>query len=142
MDDGDNRLGDLNYEVAAYASPKWRANAHLNYAQDIHNFRLVVNYISGVNDERFDRSNYVDDAAYQRAFLAYGVYSDYGIKGKDWVTTDFHYYVELPWDATFTFSIHNLTDEEPPASRQELGYDPRIGNPLMRTFEVGFQKRF
>jgi hypothetical protein len=36
----------------------------------------------------------------------------------------------------------NMFDEDPPESRQEMGYDPRIGSPLGRTFEVGLRKSF
>ena len=56
---------------------------------------------------------------------------------------DFHYTLDLVnWDATVSASIENIADEMPPASRQEMGYDPRIGNPLGRTFQVGLTKRF
>jgi outer membrane receptor protein involved in Fe transport len=65
------------------------------------------------------------------------------VYGDDWIAVDFHYTVDLVnWDATLNASIQNLTDEMPPESRQEMGYDPRIGNPLGRTFEVGLTKRF
>lgn len=39
-------------------------------------------------------------------------------------------------------SMVNFTDEDTPRSRQEIGYDPRIGNPLGRTFELGMRKTF
>lgn len=126
LDSGDDRLGDLNYETIADASSEWRSNLSANYRQDIHNFRLALNYISGVDDERYDGTGF----------------DGYGVKGEDWLVADFHYNVDLPMDATVSFSIQNLTDEDPPASRQELGYDPRVGNPLGRTFEFGIQKRF
>jgi hypothetical protein len=38
--------------------------------------------------------------------------------------------------------VNNIQDRDPPAAREELGYDPRIGNPLGRTFEVGIKKTF
>ncbi|MCW8194917.1 TonB-dependent receptor plug domain-containing protein [Proteobacteria bacterium 005FR1] len=142
LDSGDDRLGDLNYETIAFASSEWRANFSTNYSQDIHNFRLVLNYISGVDDERYDAENFASEQARTAALTAGGVYTDWGVKGDDWLVADFHYNVELPWDTTISASIQNLTDEDPPESRQELGYDPRVGNPLGRTFELGFTKRF
>jgi hypothetical protein len=44
--------------------------------------------------------------------------------------------------ATLGLSVLNVTDEDTPASRQEFGYDPRIGNPLGRQFEVTLRKEF
>ena len=43
---------------------------------------------------------------------------------------------------SLTFGVNNLFDKDPPYSRQELGYDPRQGNPLGRTFEIGVKKTF
>ncbi|MGQ9425829.1 TonB-dependent receptor domain-containing protein [Gilvimarinus sp. F26214L] len=148
LDPGEDRLGYLNFATIASSASELRTNMHVNYAQDIHNFRLGMSFISGVDDERF----YSDDGSLDLAFMTPSGYqpgtteafgpSDYGMSADDWVVWDFHYTVELPWNATLSASIENLTDEAPPESRQELGYDPRIGNPLMRSFEIGFQKRF
>ncbi|MCW8194918.1 TonB-dependent receptor plug domain-containing protein [Proteobacteria bacterium 005FR1] len=143
----DDRLGNLNFATVAFASSEWRANLRANYAQDIHNFRVMLNYISGVDDERFLLP---DGSVNTAALVPSGLQAngqpfgptDFGVRGEDWITVDLHYNVELPWDATFTASINNVADEMPPESRQELGYDPRIGNPLGRTFEIGFKKRF
>jgi hypothetical protein len=38
--------------------------------------------------------------------------------------------------------VVNITDKDPPAAREELGYDPLIGNPLGRTIEVSVKKTF
>ena len=65
-----------------------------------------------------------------------------GIDGKDWLSFDFHYVFDLTEDLRLNASVVNLTDKDPPASRQELGYDPRIGSPLGRTFEIGVKKTF
>ena len=45
-------------------------------------------------------------------------------------------------DLRLTATVQNITDEDPPESRQELGYDPRMGSPLGRTFEIGVKKTF
>ncbi|MCW8194919.1 TonB-dependent receptor plug domain-containing protein [Proteobacteria bacterium 005FR1] len=135
----DDRLGYLNYETVAFASSKWRTNLSANFSRDIHNARLVLNYISGVDDERYILPNGELDTA---ALTVGGNVTDYGVRGDDWISADFHYNVDLPYDTTFSASILNLTDQEPPESRQELGYDPRIGSVLGRMFEIGIQKRF
>lgn len=148
VDQEDDRLGYLNFETVAFASSEWRTNLRANYARDIHNFRLVMNFISGVDDERYlsadgsiNTGSLVPSGYQPGTTSAFGP-SDYGVRGDDWLTFDFHYTADLPWDSTLSASIVNLADEMPPESRQELGYDPRIGNPLGRTFEIGFQKRF
>ncbi len=144
-----DRLGFLNYETIANAISDWRGNFTTNYSQGDHNFRLSVQYVSGVKDERFynDDGSRVGDAALTPAGYQPGTTtpfgpSTYGIDGKDWIVADFHYTVDLPAETTLTASIVNIFDEMPPASRQELGYDPRIGNPLGRTFEIGLRKQF
>lgn len=135
----ENRLGKLNFATVGSAAAEWRTNFHVNYARDIHNFRLVFNYVSGVDDYRYINS---DGSLNEGLLTVDGQVSTFGVRGDHWLVADFHYNLELPGNSTLRFSINNLADEEPPASRQELGYDPRIGNPLMRTFELGFQKRF
>ncbi len=148
LDPGADRLGYLNFATIANAVSKWRGNFSTNYSQGDHNFRLVVNYIKGVKDDRYynaDGSRVGDSAltpgGRQPGTLLPFAASTYGVNVDDWITTDFHYTVDLPW-LTVTASIVNLTDEDPPESRQELGYDPRIGNPLGRTFELGLRKTF
>lgn len=147
LDPGDDRLGTLNFATIANAAPELRANVNLNYRQGDHNFRLVANHIDGVVDERFvDNDGTVNEAALVPSGRPIGGTgslppSYYGVFGDDWLSYDFHYV----WDwtfATLNFSVGNITDEEPPASRQEMGYDPRIGNPLGRTFEIGIRKTF
>jgi hypothetical protein len=68
---GDDRLGTLNFATFAQAAPKWRANLGVNYGLGRQNFRLGVNFVSAVKDERA------------------GV--QYGEDGENWVTTDFTY---------------------------------------------------
>ncbi|OGT72282.1 MAG: TonB-dependent receptor [Gammaproteobacteria bacterium RIFCSPLOWO2_02_FULL_57_10] len=146
---GEDRLGVLNFATIANAASEWRGSMTANYTQGDHNFRLVMNYVSGVNDERFfneTTGELLGAASLTPAGLQPGTTtpfgpSYFGIKGEDWVSTDFHYTVDLPW-ATLTASIVNIEDRDPPESRQEMGYDPRIGNPLGRTFELGLRKTF
>ncbi len=119
---GDDRLGTLNFATFALAAPEWRANLAGNYRLDNQNFRLSVNYVSAVRDER---------AGIQ-----------YGENGEDWITTDFTYRFEVSDDLALTATVANLFDRMPPAAQEELGYDPWMGNPLGRTFEIGVKKAF
>jgi outer membrane receptor protein involved in Fe transport len=119
---GDDRLGTLNFATFALAAPEWRANFSANYHMDRHNFRLGVNYVSAVTDERAG--------------------TQYGESGENWVTTDFTYRFQLSDDFSITATVANMFDKDPPRAQEELGYDPFMGNPLGRTFEIGAKKAF
>ncbi len=147
LDPGEDRLGKLNFAAVASAAPEMRANVNFNYRWGDQNLRLVVNYIEGVVDDRYvDDNGLVNEAALVPSGRPTGgtgslPASYYGVFAEDWYSTDLHYIWDWDW-ATLNFSIVNLMDEMPPESRQELGYDPRIGNPLGRTFEIGIRKTF
>ncbi|ADG10990.1 TonB-dependent receptor [Caulobacter segnis] len=119
---GDDRLGTLNFATFAQAAPKWRANLGVNYALGRQNFRLGVNFVSAVQDERAG--------------------AQYGENGKDWVTADFTYRLQLGDDMALTLTAANIFDKDPPPAQEEFGYDPWTGNPLGRTFEIGVKKSF
>jgi outer membrane receptor for ferrienterochelin and colicin len=119
---GDDRLGTLNFATVASAGPEWRTNFSANYNMERHNFRFGVNYVSAVTDERA------------------GV--QYGEEGEEWLTYDFTYLFDITESLRLTASVNNITDEDPPPAQEELGYDPRLGNPLGRTFELGIKKTF
>jgi len=134
----DDRLGFLNFATVGFASPELRANFSINYALDQHNFRLGAQYVSSVTDERGP----ITPGGFQRGTTTpYGV-TTYGVESGEWLAFDFTYLFRVSEDLRLTATIANLTDEDPPQSRQELGYDPRMGNPLGRTFEIGVKKTF
>lgn len=134
----DDRLGFLNYATVGFSSPETRANLSFNYALDQHNFRLGAQYTSGVTDERGPAT----PGGYLPGTLTpYGT-TRYGVESGDWVSYDFTYLFRVTEDLRLTASIQNIMDEDPPQSRQELGYDPRMGSPLGRTFEIGVKKTF
>lgn len=136
LDNGDDRLGFLNFNVVANATPEWRANAFANYNFGRHNIRLITNFISGVDDERGPVT-----PAGILGVNQFGV-TTFGVQGKDWLTFDAHYNFDLTEDLRLSASVVNILDKDPPASRQELGYDARVGNPLGRTIELGIKKTF
>ncbi|MCA6276547.1 MAG: TonB-dependent receptor [Phenylobacterium sp.] len=49
---------------------------------------------------------------------------------------------EAPWGTTLTASLQNILDSDPPYAPSQYNYDYTQGNPLGRTFEVGFTKTF
>jgi outer membrane receptor for ferrienterochelin and colicin len=118
----DNRLGTLNFATFAQSAPKWRANLNANYGLDRHNFQLRVNYVSAVKDERA------------------GV--QYGENGEKWITADFTYQFKMSDKLSFTATVANIFDRDPPPAQEEFGYDPWTANPLGRTIEVGVRKSF
>lgn len=119
---GENRLGELNFATYANAAPKLRANLAANYHLGRHNFRLGINYVSAVKDDR---------AGIQ-----------YGENGRDWITADFTYRVELAHETVLTATVNNIFDRDPPPAQEEFGYDPWTGNPLGRTIQIGVRKSF
>lgn len=149
LDAGDNKLGTLNFATIANATPKWRANANVNYKWDKMNFRFVTNFISGVRDERFDAvvATAGCPTNTQRGYTDLSTVggigcTNYGSNPKDWLTFDFFWTWDVLEDLRLGASIQNITDRDPPQAREELGYDPRMGNPLGRTFEVSLKKSF
>jgi outer membrane receptor protein involved in Fe transport len=138
LDAGSNQLGYLNFATIANASSRWRANANVNYNIDKHNFRLVANYVEGVVDQR----GCTTPAGRQPGSLTVYGPTCWGVDGTDWLSFDFHYNFDLTDTLRLSASVDNILDKDPPHAREELGYDPRIGNPLGRTFEVGIKKTF
>ncbi len=134
----DDRLGFLNYATVGFASPELRANFSVNYALDQHNFRLGAQYTSSVTDERGP----VTPGGYLPGTLTPYGQTNYGVESGEWLAFDFTYLFRVTEDLRLTASVQNITDEDPPQSRQELGYDPRMGSPLGRTFELGLKKTF
>ena len=116
ISNGDDRLGTLNFATFAQAAPEWRANFGINYQLDYQNFRLGVNYVSAVTDERPE--------------------IQYGEDGANWITVNFTYLVEVNDELSISATAANILDRDPPPAQEEFGYDPWMADPLGRTFEV------
>jgi len=50
--------------------------------------------------------------------------------------------VQLPAETGVSFSIFNLTDEEPSFARTAVSYMSGFGSPLGRSYELQLGKRF
>lgn len=137
-----DRLGYLNFgnvvSAVAVAGPEWRGNAYANLNWGQHNIRAVINYVSGVTDQRGPITLY----PYTGTSPATPVVSRYGVDGQDFRTLDIFYNFKLSDDLRFSASIVNATNEDPPDAREELGYDPLMGSPLGRTVEFSVKKTF
>lgn len=103
--------------------PKLRGSTYLDYSRGNHGLRWTSRYIDGVTDVR---SSVPDARREIGSFL----------------THDLVYRLQLPGETTFTASVINLTDRDPPLALLDLSYDPFIGNPLGRYFKVAASKRF
>lgn len=100
------------------AIPRWRHVLAINWSMGPWGATLSQNYVSGYQDDTKD-ATVVRDVGQVETYDFQGVWS--GFKGLQLV-----------------LGIRNLLDRDPPASRQgqtfQVGYDPRYGDPLGRTY--------
>lgn len=120
-------VGFLNYDRGQNSLPEVKAAAYANYAYDIHNFNLGVQYVSSYEDNRT------------------ALFTTTSPKGRTIDSTmiwDATYQLRLPSQTTVSVSVDNLFDEDPSFARTELSYDAYVGNALGRTFRLGLRKQF
>jgi len=130
------------YSAEGYANQKrfpgmlseMRAIANLNYSQGPVNARYELRYVEGVEDDRGP------GAAVDSTGTTVPV--NFGVDVDDYYVHNLYFNWDAPWDTTVSLSIVNLLDEDPPEVRHEINYDPYIGDPLGRTFELGIKKSF
>ncbi|MAT35517.1 MAG: TonB-dependent receptor [Ponticaulis sp.] len=135
----DERLGQLNFSSVGFAAPEWRVNASVNYNRGAHNARLTAFYVSEIEDERGG----VNPVGYIPGTTTPTPQFDKGNTIDSTLTFDFTYVYDFSDNLRLTGTINNITDEDPPFVRAELGYDPRMGiDALGRTFQVGFRYTF
>ncbi len=133
-------LGGVNFSSVGFASPEWRTNAFVNYNRDRHNARLTARYTSGLDDARFDDGPITPGGFQAGTALPFDSFN-YG-KVDSSLFFDATYVFDFNENFVFSGTINNLLDEDPPFVYTEFGYDPRISNPLKRTFEIGVKARF
>ncbi|MFC4310480.1 TonB-dependent receptor domain-containing protein [Steroidobacter flavus] len=105
------------------ALPDLRGSVYLDYSTGNHGVRWTTRYIEGVTDIR---SSVAATSREVGSFL----------------THDLVYRLQLPGETTFSASVINVTDRDPPLVLLDLSYDPFIGNPLGRYFKVAASKQF
>ncbi|MEM7080423.1 MAG: TonB-dependent receptor [Pseudomonadota bacterium] len=113
--DSYDAAGFLNAGRGARPIPDLKGRVHAEYNMDNHNILLYANHTSEYEDER-----------------------NAGVNVDAHTTFDFHYQLTLlNEDLRFTLSVINLTDEEAPAARVDLGYDAYTHNPFGRMIKAG-----
>jgi len=135
FDRATNRAGTAELLSGFFSYPKWRGNGHINYSNGPHNAHIMVHYYQGVEDRNRRAPFGCSPTA------AVGPCEGFAHR-QEYVTWDFTYMVELPWQTTLTATIANFTDEEPPYIRSQFNYDYMTYSPLGRTIKVGFKKLF
>jgi iron complex outermembrane receptor protein len=119
------------------------------------NVRAIVRYVDGYTDTRSlldptrniftpRAGNVLEPSPTAEGALLTGMTAANrrGLEIGSYTTVDLAYVLQLPADTTFSASMTNLTDKDPPFARLELNYDPTVVSPLGRTVEVGFRKKF
>jgi iron complex outermembrane receptor protein len=135
--------------------PELKGSLFFDWSRGNQNVRAIVRYIDSYTDTRslFDptrnifapRAGNVIETGANEGFLTNPATTQANTKGLEigsFTTIDLAYVLQLPADTTFSASVTNITDKDPPFSRLELSYDPTVVSPLGRTVEVGFRKKF
>ena len=139
-------VGLLNYQTTAYPLPQWKGSVYAEYTNGPHNLRMTVRYVDSYTDQRI--SIFCTAVVAPCTSIPYKTTTGVAVgqpNGKvidSFVTTDLTYRVFLPWDTTFTASVDNLFDKDPPFARLDLNYDPFTASGLGRTWKVSITKKF
>ena len=122
LNNGEQRLGELNVAGAARASAEWAVNGFSSYRMGPNVFRVQANWRSKVVDDRPG--------------------TQYGENGEDPVYIDLIYLLDITDNLRFTTSVVNVFDRDPAKYEIEYGYDARLGSALGRTIEFGLKATY
>lgn len=131
--DAFDAVGFLNADRAQNSLSELKANTFLNANISGLNARYVFRYASGLRDDRYDTDP------------TFGAATRFGEDIDAFTQHDLTVIYDLPFDFAeiqLQGSVENIFDEDPPAARLVLGYDPFVGNPLGRVFRVGLRAAF
>jgi iron complex outermembrane receptor protein len=139
--------GKANYFRDPGTISRIRATGYVNYNVSGVNMRYGVRYIGGVTDNRC--FNATTGAAITPCFVTNfagaGNGTNFGAKVKSFTQHDINLSYDLPFEnvkAQLQFAVENFTNQAPSAARLEVGFDPFIGNPFLRTFRFGVKANF
>lgn len=138
-------VGFSNFDRTPGTISEWKGNAFLNLNAGNLNARYVFRYASGVTDDRCPDNAPCFVSTYGTAPGDRTTETDFGREIPDSTQHDFTVLYDLPFqfaEIQLQGSVENIFDEDPPAARFELGYNPFIGNPLGRTFRIGARVRY
>ena len=121
LGDGGDLVGRLNYnQGSAFTSkPELKGNVYARYEMDDHYASLIARYVSSY-----------DDLGAPASHPHLGTIDSH-------ITWDAHYNFTGFEGVRITLSVINLTDEDPPAARGDINYDPFTHNPFGRMIKVG-----
>ncbi len=119
---GGDLMGFLNYNQgpAFTSKPEIKAAAHIAYETDVHYAGLIARYVGEY-----------DDAGAPAAYPWLATIDDQ-------TTFDLNYVYRGMDDLVLSASIVNVADEDPPAARGDLNYDPFTHNAFGRMIKVSF----
>ena len=122
---GGDLAGQLNYNQgpAFTSKPEFKASVYAKYTNDGHMVQIVTRYV-GEYDDTGNSSN--------------PIYSSFD-SIDDHTTIDLHYTYTGIENVTLSLNVINVADEDPPAVRGDLNYDPFTHNPFGRMIKVGFK---
>lgn len=129
-----NAVGYLNYQTTVYPIPRWKGNGFVEYSIGDHNLRWSTRYINGYLDQR--TAPFIATPSTNNTVISAGKKIDAQI------LNDVTYRVFLPYGVTMTASVFNIFDRDPSFARLDLNYDPFTGDPIGRSYKIGFQKKF
>ncbi|MGD2131662.1 MAG: TonB-dependent receptor [Maricaulaceae bacterium] len=141
LSDAFDAVGLLNAGIDPRALPQWRAQFSANYNNGPHNIRWLTHYVDSMRDQRAGTGASNDPLNPVSGFPA-GTIVEGGVNIDSFITHDAHYTWDVRDDSTLTFSVINLTDEDPPLTRDWLSYDAFTATPLGRVFKVGIRQSF
>jgi len=132
--------GFSNVNTGFTPLPELKGTAFLELNRGRHNLRWTTRYVDSYIDSRslLEEQRNIFTAKPSTG----GLELTAGRRIDSHLTHDLTYVLELPSATTWSATISNLTDADPPFARLELSYDPSTVSPLGRTVKVGVRKRF
>ena len=126
---GGDFAGLLNDGTNPFQSlPELKGNIFVRYAIGEHRFNFVTRYVDSYKDA---------DPAYSVPTNPLALFAPQLANIDDQVTFDLHYNTTSAEEFFVSFSVVNLTDEDPPQTATDLNYDPYTHNPFGRMFKLG-----
>jgi outer membrane receptor protein involved in Fe transport len=119
---GGDLMGFLNYNQGPSftSKPELKAAAHVSYEDDVHYAGLIARYVGEY-----------DDAGASAAYPWLATIESQ-------TTFDLNYVYRGFDDLMISASIVNVSDEDPPAARGDMNYDPFTHNPFGRMIKMTF----
>lgn len=138
--------GYLNYERLPGTVSKLRGSLSAEYNNGPHTVYARYNYIDGVVDDR-GRVAVQTGGSVPCTLANAGIepgcqLSTAPVNLDSFQTVDLSYLLRFNDTWSFSASVLNLFDEDPPQARTSLTYDPAISSPYGRSFKLGVRMQF